>query len=127
MNFPHSDSERFGLNNAAELAIKSHGKPEGALSLDGRKMRSEEHTGIELSGAELAVVKKVIFDWIRRAEDDKDRLERSLDDMSAPNRSNTRDEIKRLGEDLNFLHHNLAERLFANPANQNVNEKDDTG
>lgn len=112
MALPHSEFGHHSLDAAAHQAIEIHNKPEHLLTPEEEKMRSAEHTGIELTGAELAVVRKVIFDWMKSTEKKIPILERSLDEATAPNPENTRRELQGLKKEFDFLRHNLAEKLF---------------
>ena len=100
------------MNDAARRAIESHTKPEHVLDPETREMKEREHTGVELTGAELAYLKKVAFDRIRAIEQNIPTLECSLGEGTVPNRSNTEEELQGLKQELNFLKYNLAEKLF---------------
>ncbi|HQT82956.1 MAG TPA: hypothetical protein PLW99_02290 [Candidatus Paceibacterota bacterium] len=112
MTFPSSESGHNSLDAAAHQAIEIHNKPEHLLTPEEEKLRSVEHTGIELTGAELAVVRKVIFDWMKDTERKIPILERSLNEATAVNSDSTREELRKLKKELAFLKHNLAEKLF---------------
>ena len=116
MTFPHSEFGHHELGTAAHQAIEIHNKPQHLLTPEEEKMRSAEHTGIELTGAELAVVRKVIFDWMKDTERKIPILERALNEASAANTESTRGELQGLRKERDFLRHNLAEKLFQRPA-----------
>lgn len=113
MAFPHSGSERHSLHTEAIRAIKSHGQPIQFLDPETRNMRERMHSGIELTGVELAYLKKLTFDRIKTLESDISSLDRSLRERTAVNYRNAEDELLALREELDFLQDNLAEKLFA--------------
>jgi hypothetical protein len=111
-HFPHSDFERHRVHETAHAAIDSHNKEEYLWSEEERKVRTE-HPGITLDGPELAVVKSVIFDWMSATKNEVTELESSLREPGgAFNRSETEEKLNNLRRRLNFLEHNLAEKLF---------------
>lgn len=112
MTFPNSDYEKFLVGADAERAIDIHNQPEYILTPEERAMREEEHTGIELTGAELAYLKKITSDRIYALERLVDDLDRSIKERSAPNISNAEEELGKLNGELDFLKHNFAEKLF---------------
>lgn len=114
MTFSHSGFEKRALlDEAAQRAVKSHNQPTQFLDPETRKMKDKEHTGIELTGVELAYLRKMTSDRVRAIENNISTLERSLSERTAPNPSNTEEDLRSLREELNFLQYNLVERLFA--------------
>ena len=112
MSFIHSDSERSSLGHAARRAIEIHGEPDYALNPEDRKMREQEHTGIELTGPELAYLKHHIAQDVEDVEGKIVTLEESLGQGREPNSSNAEAELVTLRKQLDFLKHNLVEKLF---------------
>ncbi|OGZ20541.1 MAG: hypothetical protein A2494_02965 [Candidatus Lloydbacteria bacterium RIFOXYC12_FULL_46_25] len=112
MSFPHSDFEKFLVGADAERAIESHGQSDHILDQETLAMRKEEHTGIELTGVELAYLKKLASDRISGLESRIEDLDRSIKQHSAPNMNNAEEELGQLKGELNFLKHNFAEKLF---------------
>lgn len=112
MTFPNSDFEKFLVGADAERAIESHGRPDYVLSPETLAMRQEEHTGVELTGVELAYLKKMTASRISGLEDQIESLDRSIKQHSAPNMNNAEEELGQLKGELNFLKHNFAEKLF---------------
>ncbi len=125
MTFPHSgfDPERRFLNNEARRAIEAHNQPPHVLDQATREMKEKEHTGIELSGVELAYLKNMLFGRVTAIKNNLSALERSLRERAATNPSNTREELRELREELNFLEHNLAEKLFDEKKKEVGNEE----
>lgn len=117
MSFFRSGFEKRALDEAARRAIESHNQPAPFLDPETRKMKEKEHTGIELTGVELAYLKKVMSDRIMTIENNISTLERSLSERTAPNPSNTEEDLRSLREELNFLQYNLVEKLFAEKEN----------
>lgn len=111
MSFPHSDFEKYSLDESARKAVKSHGKEEYVLDQEARKMRENEHTGIELTGVELAYLKKVAFDRMGAIRDRISILEHPRYN-EARNEKIDHEEVGALRGELDFLEHNLAEKLF---------------
>ena len=113
MTFPHhhSDIERHSLKSAAELAITSHGQEEHLLSPEALKMRRKK-TSIELSGPELAYLQHDMSEKIGTLRNNISTLERSIGEGTAPNSRNANEELQKLRQELNFLQHNFAEKLF---------------
>lgn len=112
MPFPRSDSERFSLQDAAQRAVESHDKPTEMLDPETRKMREEEHSGIELTGAELAYLKEIVLEKMEEVEDRIRMLERSTKERTASNSYKTENDKDALEKELVFLRHNLAEKLL---------------
>ena len=112
MTLHHSPTEQSSLDRDAQHAIHSHGQPEYALEPGDRETRRLEHTGIELTGVELAYLKKMAYDKIETLENTVRELEESISDGRAPNTQNAEEELRRLREELDFLQNNLAEKLF---------------
>ncbi|TSC63771.1 MAG: hypothetical protein G01um101491_468 [Parcubacteria group bacterium Gr01-1014_91] len=112
MNFPQSGSERYDLKRKAQEAVGSHGAPENTLSFEARQMKEKEHTGIELTGVELAYLQKAVFDRVKAVENKISVLGRSISESTAPNPTNAEVELVELRKELRFLQHNLGEKLF---------------
>lgn len=112
MTFAHFGFGKESIHRAADLAIESHGKPEHLLTSEERTMRDAEHTGIELSAAELAVVRKVVSDWMESTNGKIAALERQIGEGSAANVGQANEELASLSQTRKFLEHNLAEKLF---------------
>jgi len=112
MSFPHSESEKFAVDVAAKHAVESHGKAEYLLDPRELEMRADEHTGVELTRVELLYLKKVAKDRMTELKDKIKSLDDSIQGYSAPNMHNAEDEILKLKKELDFLEHNLAEKLF---------------
>jgi len=114
MPFPHfhSDFGRESLKHTAELAITSHGQPEHRLSKEAVAIRNRKHTGIELSGPELAYLQHAMSEKIGTLENKISALERSVAEGSAPNSSRAEEEKQKLKQELTFLRHNFVEKLF---------------
>jgi len=111
----HSDFERHSLKHAAELAIETHGQPEHLLSPEARKIRDRKHTGIELSGPELAFLQHDMSEKIAGLKDEISALERSIGEGTVPNSRNAGEDLQKLKKKLNFLRHNFTEKLFQKP------------
>lgn len=75
-------------------------------------MKEREHTGIELTGVELAYLKNIVFDRVRALETKISKLGSSLRESKAPNPANTEEELQEMRKELHFLQHNLGEKLF---------------
>ena len=115
MTFPNSDFHHQLVNENALRAIKSHGIDEAYLDQmdeQTREMRMQKHTGIELTGPELAVIKKIVFDEIRKTNDEIYKLEQSINDHTAPNTSTAEEDLKIKKQYVGLLRNNLAEKLF---------------
>lgn len=112
MTLPHSDFERLTVDDNARRAIESHGQPEHSLDPSAREMKEKTHTGIELTGAELAYLQKITFDRIADVGDRISAIEKSLHERSVPNSRNSEEELNGLRKELHFLQNNLSEKLF---------------
>ena len=100
------------MEDAAKLAIKSHDHPEHILDRQVREMKAKEHTGIELTEAGLAYLRKIAFDKVESVENSISMLESSLHEGTAINVQNAEEELKNLKKELGFLQRNLIEKLF---------------
>lgn len=112
MSFPRSESESFAVHTAADRAIESHGKTPEYLDAASLKMREDEHTGIELTGAELAYVRKLILEKMRSNDTEISQIKSALDGGTGVNRTNFEAKLEHLTKTKLFLAHNLAEKLF---------------
>lgn len=108
-----SDINKYIVGFEANRAIEIHDQPDYTLDPTQLAMRQEEHTGVELSDKELSYMKKLVKGRMTELPRDIDDLDRSLANRTAYNGLNTRDEKEKAKGELNFLKHNLGEKLFA--------------
>lgn len=114
-----SDINKYIIGFEANRAIGIHDQPDYALDPTELAMRKEEHTGVELSDKELSYMKKLVKGRMTELPRDIVALDRSLSGRTAYNGPNTRDEKEKAKGELNFLKHNLGEKLFANDTDAN--------
>jgi hypothetical protein len=112
MSFPGSDFEKLQLNEDARNVVESHGKPEHLMNDAEREIRGNEDVGIKLGGWEFSFIKKLLFDKIEGDKKQIAALKRSLEERTAANPENTKEELGALEKDLDFVRHNLAEKFF---------------
>jgi len=112
MSLSHSSLENPSITSDSQRAVESHGEPEYTLDPATREMREMEHTGVELTGVELAYLKKITADRIKYLEESIAQTEISLSEGNAANPENTEEELRRERQELDFLQNNLAEKLF---------------
>ena len=91
-----------------------HGQNEESLPEEARKMRQRKRTGIELSGPELAYLQHDLSEKIGTLRNKISALERAINEGSAPNSFAAKEDLKKYGQELNFLEHNFTEKLFTN-------------
>jgi len=104
--------ERESIKGAARRAIESHDQPEHAMDPPTREMREVEHTGIELTGPELAFLRNDTLERIDEIEGKIAALEESQDQGTEPNAINAEEELQGLRGKLEFIQNNFGEKLF---------------
>ncbi|MBU6388492.1 hypothetical protein KGQ72_01270 [Patescibacteria group bacterium] len=114
MAFPyfHSGFEKQALKNRADMAVAMHNKLDHLLSEEEVELRNKKHTGVELSGPELAYLQHNMFERIETLRTKVSALERAIGERTIPNVSNAEEDLQKSKKELEFLQHNFAEKLF---------------
>lgn len=115
-NFPRQGAEQSLLEAAAKQVVEIHGKPLHTMNSEEHMIHAgiegREHTGIELSGAEMIYVQKIVSDKMEALKDDIASVKRSIHDRKAANPRNAEEEIQALEKELDFLEGDLGKKLF---------------
>jgi hypothetical protein len=111
MTHTHEGFEHPDWSEHARSAIESHGQLVSTLGPEARKMHEQEHTGVELTAAELAYVRDVIEHRMKTLDREIPARQRLLDEGGVPNTSMEQEDISALTQEQRFLRHNLFEKL----------------